>query len=177
MQCLKNQNKVLSRLLQLERTRAERARSELVQRISGLLGDFVEERDRGLREAIVEIQNNAAQREAAVLVSLKSSDDDAQASSNMHSNWQNSLGHHQRNGLKSQETFEEACLNSPSIFLVIFSSLLLQASAILMDSFENSLPKLQEQLTVAVSYETASVNKHARDISSSAEQGEDDFIF
>lgn len=46
-----------------------------------------------------------------------------------------------------------------------------------MDSFENSLPKLEEQLTVAVSYETASVNKHARDISSSAEEGEDIFIF
>lgn len=115
MQCLKSQNKVLSRLLQVERTRADRARSELVQRISGLLGDFVEERDHGLREAIVEIQNNAAQREAAVLASLKNSDDNAQASSNIHSNWQNSLSHHQRNGLKTQETFEEACLNPSSI--------------------------------------------------------------
>ncbi|TRM62495.1 kinesin 2 [Schizophyllum amplum] len=49
---LRAQNDALKRLLEDERTKSARAKDELIQRISGLLGDFVAERDRGLRQAV-----------------------------------------------------------------------------------------------------------------------------
>ncbi|KAF7323016.1 Kinesin motor domain-containing protein [Mycena chlorophos] len=49
---LKTQNEALTRMLETEKVKGERAKDELLQRVSGLLGDFVRERDRGLREAV-----------------------------------------------------------------------------------------------------------------------------
>ena len=49
---LQNQNAFLVRLLQNEKAKSELAKDELIKRISGLLGEFVNERDQGLREAV-----------------------------------------------------------------------------------------------------------------------------
>uniref|UniRef100_D8PT11 Kinesin n=1 Tax=Schizophyllum commune (strain H4-8 / FGSC 9210) TaxID=578458 RepID=D8PT11_SCHCM len=49
---LRAQNDALKRMLEDERTKGARAKDDLIQRISGLLGEFVAERDRGLRQAI-----------------------------------------------------------------------------------------------------------------------------
>jgi kinesin family protein 11 len=53
---LRNQNEHLTRMLEEERLRGEKAKDELLQRVSGLLGDFTKERDRGLREAVGIVQ-------------------------------------------------------------------------------------------------------------------------
>jgi kinesin family member 11 len=52
---LKDQNSYLAQLLQTERAKSERAKDELIKRISGLLGDFVSERDRSLRESFADV--------------------------------------------------------------------------------------------------------------------------
>ncbi|KAJ7798367.1 P-loop containing nucleoside triphosphate hydrolase protein [Mycena olivaceomarginata] len=53
---LRNQNEMLTRMLEEERLRGEKAKDELRQRVSGLLGEFTKERDRGLREAVASVQ-------------------------------------------------------------------------------------------------------------------------
>ncbi|KAJ6547610.1 P-loop containing nucleoside triphosphate hydrolase protein [Mycena capillaripes] len=53
---LRNQNELLTRMLEDEKLRGEKAKDELLQRVSGLLGEFAKERDRGLREAVGIVQ-------------------------------------------------------------------------------------------------------------------------
>ncbi|KAJ7856859.1 P-loop containing nucleoside triphosphate hydrolase protein [Mycena olivaceomarginata] len=48
MSRLRNQNELLTRMLEDEKLRGEKAKDELLQRVSGLLGEFTKERDRGL---------------------------------------------------------------------------------------------------------------------------------
>lgn len=48
---LQGQNVLLSRVLEAEKIKSEKAKEELVQRISGLLGDFVSTRHQELSEA------------------------------------------------------------------------------------------------------------------------------
>ncbi|KAJ6496722.1 kinesin 2 [Mycena vitilis] len=54
---LRKQNELLARMLEDEKLRGEKAKDELLQRVSGLLGDFTKERDRGLREAVGIVQS------------------------------------------------------------------------------------------------------------------------
>ena len=54
---LQEQNALLGRLLESERGKSEKAKNQLISRISGLLGEFTAERDRGLREAFEEMKN------------------------------------------------------------------------------------------------------------------------
>lgn len=62
---LQQQNAHLTRMLEAEKAEADRAKDELIKRISGLLGDFTAERDRSLREAFSAMteSNTAAERE------------------------------------------------------------------------------------------------------------------
>jgi kinesin family protein 11 len=53
---LKQQNEELSRLLDRGRVDAEKAKDELVKRVSGLLGDFLNERQVSLKTAIEDVQ-------------------------------------------------------------------------------------------------------------------------
>ncbi|KAF8208433.1 hypothetical protein K438DRAFT_2068028 [Mycena galopus ATCC 62051] len=53
---LRTQNQLLARMLEEERLRGDKAKDELLQRVSGLLGEFTKERDRGLREAVGIVQ-------------------------------------------------------------------------------------------------------------------------
>jgi len=66
---LRQQNEMLSRLLENERLQSERAKDELIQRISGLLAEFTKERDRNLTDAVVALQesNGAAEEEVKML--------------------------------------------------------------------------------------------------------------
>ena len=52
---LQEQNAYLAQLLQCERVKSERARDELIRRISGLLGEFVMDRDRSLKDAFTDL--------------------------------------------------------------------------------------------------------------------------
>jgi kinesin family protein 11 len=54
---LQEQNALLTRLLESERLKSEKAKDQLILRISGLLGDFATERDRSLRDAFEEMHN------------------------------------------------------------------------------------------------------------------------
>jgi kinesin family protein 11 len=51
MSRLRNQNELLTRMLEDEKLRGEKAKDELLQRVSGLLGEFTKERGRGLWDA------------------------------------------------------------------------------------------------------------------------------
>ena len=52
---LQQQNTLLARLLEQEKQSADRARDELIQRVSVLLGDFTAERNRSLKESFSEM--------------------------------------------------------------------------------------------------------------------------
>lgn len=55
---LQEQNAYLVSLLETEKVKSERAKDDLIKRISGLLGEFVNERDRSLREAVTDISES-----------------------------------------------------------------------------------------------------------------------
>jgi len=55
---LEEQNVTLAALLDSERIKSSRAKDELISRVSGLLGDFVNQRDQSLREAVGAVQSN-----------------------------------------------------------------------------------------------------------------------
>jgi kinesin family protein 11 len=65
---LRNQNELLTRMLEDEKLRGEKAKDELLQRVSGLLGEFTKERDRGLREAVGIVQAGNVKAEEEVKV-------------------------------------------------------------------------------------------------------------
>ena len=54
---LKRQNQVLVQLLDDEKQKSQKAQDDLLQRISSMLGDYVNERDRSLRQAVGLVQN------------------------------------------------------------------------------------------------------------------------
>ena len=60
---LKEQNTLLTKLLEAEKLKAEKAKDELIQRVSGLLGEFTSARDRSLREAVSHVQAGNTQAE------------------------------------------------------------------------------------------------------------------
>ncbi|KAI0647148.1 kinesin-domain-containing protein [Trametes meyenii] len=62
---LKQQNTLLTRLLETERVEAKRSADALLERIASLLGDYTNERDRSLRETFSEMteSNTAAEHE------------------------------------------------------------------------------------------------------------------
>lgn len=53
---LKEQNAQLTRLLQHEKLKSGRMKSDLVERVSGLFNEFVTERDRSLEDAFTKIK-------------------------------------------------------------------------------------------------------------------------
>lgn len=62
---LRQQNSLLTRLLETERVEAKRSADALLERIAGLLGDYTNERDRSLRGTFSEMteSNTVAERE------------------------------------------------------------------------------------------------------------------
>ncbi|OBZ75573.1 Kinesin-like protein bimC [Grifola frondosa] len=64
---LHQQNALLTRLYESEKLKSERARDELIERISGLLGEFTAERDRSLRETYAEVTQSNASAEAEMV--------------------------------------------------------------------------------------------------------------
>lgn len=61
---LKQQNEILAQMLINERKDAEKAKSDLIQRISDLLGEFMQKRDESLRESVENLRNGNAEVEA-----------------------------------------------------------------------------------------------------------------
>jgi kinesin family member 11 len=63
---LKEQNAQLTRLLQHERLKSERMKNDIVERVSGLLNEFVAERDKSLEEVFTKIQQENGQVESTL---------------------------------------------------------------------------------------------------------------
>jgi len=55
---LQRQNEILARMLVEERKNGEKAKNDLLQRVSGLLGDFMQKRDDSLKESIGNLQRS-----------------------------------------------------------------------------------------------------------------------
>lgn len=67
---LRHQNEALVKMLEVEKVKGNKAKDELIQRVSGLLGDFTAERDRSLREAVgvVQHENRAGEDDTKALM-------------------------------------------------------------------------------------------------------------
>lgn len=63
---LKDQNAQLTRLLQHEKLKSERMKNELVERVSGLLNEYVADRDKSLEEAVVAIKEENSEAESTL---------------------------------------------------------------------------------------------------------------
>jgi kinesin family member 11 len=61
---LKEQNAQLVRLLQQEKSKSERMKNDLVQRVSSLFNEFVAERDKSLEGAVARIKEENSQMES-----------------------------------------------------------------------------------------------------------------
>jgi len=72
---LREQNTLLTKLLEAEKLKAEKAKDELIQRVSGLLGEFTSARDRSLREAVSHVQAGNAQAEEEMVQFRKKHDE------------------------------------------------------------------------------------------------------
>jgi kinesin family member 11 len=60
---LREQNILLTKLLESEKLKADKAKDELIHRVSDLLGEFTSARDRSLREALTHVQAGNARAE------------------------------------------------------------------------------------------------------------------
>ncbi len=63
---LKEQNAQLARLLHHEKSKSERMKNDLVERVSGLLDDFVTERDRSLEDAFTKMKQENGRVESSL---------------------------------------------------------------------------------------------------------------
>lgn len=64
---LREQNELLTRLLLSENAKAEKAKDELIQRVSGLLGEFTAARDQSLRAAVSQVSDRNLEAEAGMV--------------------------------------------------------------------------------------------------------------
>lgn len=64
---LREQNALLARMLESEKIKADKAKDDLIQRVSGLLGEFTSARDRSLREAFNQVQVSNQEAEESML--------------------------------------------------------------------------------------------------------------
>lgn len=60
---LREQNILLTKLLESEKLKADKAKDELIHRVSGLLGEFTSARNQSLREAVTHVQTDNARAE------------------------------------------------------------------------------------------------------------------
>ncbi len=72
---LRQQNETLTRMLETERVNANTAKNDLIQRISGMLGTFVSDRDSALRASIQSVQHDNQQGEKAMKSFLTKQDE------------------------------------------------------------------------------------------------------
>ncbi|KAF8163321.1 P-loop containing nucleoside triphosphate hydrolase protein [Crassisporium funariophilum] len=68
---LKRQNNALAQMLVNERKSAEKAKDELIQRVSGLLGDYTQKRDESLRECVGSLQRSNTEVEDLLTSTLE----------------------------------------------------------------------------------------------------------
>jgi kinesin family protein 11 len=102
---LKEQNKILAQMLVNERKDAEKAKSDLIQRISGLLGEFMQKRDESLRESVESLQKSNAEAEALLASTFGRQADNHQDAIRRNTNLDSGLG---RSGAQAKEVRDNA---------------------------------------------------------------------
>ncbi len=68
---LRQQNEILARMVVDERKNSEKAKADVLLRVSGLLGDFLQERDEFLRKSVANLQRSNKEVEALLAVTSK----------------------------------------------------------------------------------------------------------
>jgi kinesin family protein 11 len=102
---LKQQNEILAQMLVNERKDAETAKSDLIQRVSGLLGEFMQKRDESLRGSVESLQNSNVEAKALLISTLGRQVDIHQNAMQRNTNLDSGLG---RSGAKAEEAREDA---------------------------------------------------------------------
>ena len=102
---LKQQNEILAQMLVNERKDAEMAKSDLIQRVSGLLGEFMQKRDESLRESVESLQNSNVEAKALLISTFGQQVDIHQDAMQRNTNLDSGLG---RSGAQAEEAREDA---------------------------------------------------------------------
>ena len=102
---LKHQNEILAQMLVNERKDAEKAKSDLIQRVSGLLGEFMQQRDESLRQSVESLQNSNAEAKVLLTSTFGRQVDIHQDAMQRNTNLDSGLG---RSGAQAREAREDA---------------------------------------------------------------------
>lgn len=102
---LKQQNEILAQMLVSERKEAEKAKSNLIQRVSDLLGEFMQKRDESLRQSVESLQDSNAEVEALLGSTSSRQVDIHQDAMRRNTNLDSELG---RSGAQAKDTKENA---------------------------------------------------------------------
>ena len=101
---LKRQNEILAQMLINERKDAEAAKSDLIQRVSGLLGEFIQKRDESLSGSVESLQNSNVEAKALLISTFGRQVDIYQDAMQRNTNLDNGLG---RSGAQAEEARED----------------------------------------------------------------------
>ena len=102
---LKQQNEILAQMLVKERKDAEKAKSDLIQRVSGLLDEFMQKRDESLKGSVENLQNSNMEEKAVLVSTFGRQVDIHQDAMQRNTNLDNGLG---RTGAQAEEIREDA---------------------------------------------------------------------
>ena len=102
---LKKQNEVLAQMLVDERKDAEAAKSDLIQRVSGLLGEFMQKRDESLRGSVENLQNSNVEAKSLLISTFGRQVDIHQDAMQRNTNLDSGLG---RSGAQAEEARDDA---------------------------------------------------------------------
>ena len=102
---LKQQNEILAQMLVNERKDAEAAKSDLIHRVSGLLGEFMQKRDESLKGSVESLQDSNMEAKALLVSTFGRQVDIHQDAMQRNTNLDSGLG---RTGAEAEETREDA---------------------------------------------------------------------
>ncbi|KIJ44067.1 hypothetical protein M422DRAFT_228691 [Sphaerobolus stellatus SS14] len=98
IQRLKSQNHMLTQLLHIERVQSDRSKDELIQRISGLLGEYAESRNQRLLEAVSQVQQSISEGETSMDEMLTAQEEKVVVGNKRRIDWETSFGELRTNG-------------------------------------------------------------------------------
>lgn len=107
---LRNQNQMLTQLLENERVQAERAKKDVVQHITSLLGDFIQHRDQRLQSTIHEVQQSIAQGESSMGGLLATQTEKWEIGMKRRVDWEMALNEYEANGQRIRVRGDEVSL-------------------------------------------------------------------
>lgn len=103
MDRLHQQNALLAQLIHAEKDKSDQARDKLIQRISGLLGDFTEAQNQSLRNAVSDVQKHVSTGEIAMSQFLDAHTSHLEAGIKRRRDWDASLEKRGTDGNEARE--------------------------------------------------------------------------